>query len=734
MQRYRYQIAGIVQGVGFRPFIYQLSKKLDLTGFIFNDSSGVTIEIQGDAKSILTFDKLLYDDLPSLAQIDHHIKEIIELSDSNIFQIIETKNNTSKTTLVTPDAKVCEECLQDIQDEGKYKNYFATNCTNCGPRYSIIKTVPYDRINTTMNIFEMCSSCKDDYENPLNRRYHAQPISCNNCGPKINLSSLESLITNIPSEIYYQTAQYIKDGKILAIKGLGGFHIVCDASNDTVVKKLRKYKHRALKPFAIMCKDMNQVENIVALSEKEKELISSNEAPVVVCDKLEKSDNLISQYISPNINRIGCFLPFTPLHYLLFQHLTTPIVATSANLSGEPIIMTKENIIKKLPFIDYILDYNRDIYNAIDDSVVQVINNEVQTLRAGRGYTPKVIKLKKKIPHKILAVGANAKNTISIAFEDTIIVSPYIGDLDSLVAFEYFLRTLKTFKKFYDFEPDIIVHDKHPNYETTKWAKQQNIKLLEVQHHLAHLYATKAEYFLENQVYTGFIFDGTGYGDDGTLWGGEVFIGDKRTYHFKTIKLLGGAKAIKEPRRIALSMLFDKYTLPEVLSLDIETVNSFKESDIKMLYNSYSKNLNAPLSSSVGRIFDGIASLAGLLQIQEFEGEAGLLCEDNYNSNNKRFEYVINNGVIEIKYDFFIKDIITVFMNTLVNIIIDISVIEQKEVILSGGVFQNKTLLIKVINELTKRKIKYHYQKSTSLNDSGISLGQVYYSIMKELE
>lgn len=735
MFRYHYIITGIVQGVGFRPFIYKLAQKLNLSGFVFNDSSGVTIEIQGSASGIKKFDKLIYSELPPLAKIYNLSKKQIDVENNEEFKIIETTNDIQKTTLVSADVKVCDDCLEDIKNEGKYKNYFATNCTNCGPRYSIIQTVPYDRKNTSMEKFEICESCKKDYKDPLNRRYHAQPISCNNCGPKITLSSKEELITDKPAEIYSQTAQLINDGKILAIKGIGGFHIVCDASNDSVIQKLREYKYRLAKPFAIMCKDINQVEEIVTLNKKEKELISSKEAPVVVCDKIERVDNIISEYIAPDINRVGCFLPYTPLHHLLFKYLNNPIVATSANLSGEPIITTKDNIIKKLPFIDYILDFNRDIENAVDDSVLQIVDNNIQILRAGRGYTPKVIKLKNKISQKILAVGANAKNTISIAFDDTIIMSPYIGDLDSIIAFEYFLRTIDTFKKFYDFEADIIVHDKHPNYETTKWAKQQkNVKLIEVQHHLAHIYATKAEFNLDNKEYLGFSFDGTGYGEDGTLWGGEVFVGDERKYHFKAIKLLGGAKAIKEPRRVALSMLFDKYTLDEVLNLELDTVKAFQKYEIIMLHNSYNKNLNAPLSSSVGRIFDGVISLAGLLQIQSYEGEAGLLCEKDYMSSDVKFDYSINDGEIEIEYDFFVEDIVTRFINTLISIIIDISKIEQKEVILSGGVFQNKTLLSKVIEELNKRKINHYYQQLTPTNDSGISLGQIYNTILHNVD
>jgi hydrogenase maturation protein HypF len=733
MIRYLYNITGTVQGVGFRPFIYKLAHSLNLTGFVFNDSSGVTIELQGEIKSIDEFDILLQTELPPLATINNLTKNKIEPVVSDEFKIIKTQNNRSKTTFVSTDVKVCDDCLKDIKKEGKYYNYFATNCTNCGPRYSIIKTVPYDRINTSMQEFTMCESCKEEYTNPLNRRYHAQPISCNNCGPKLSLSSIDNKLISFDN-IYKHTAKLIKDGKILAIKGIGGFHIVCDATNDKAIQKLREYKHRPSKPFAIMCKDINQIEEIVHMNEKEKVVLNSLEAPIVVCDKNDSESYKISSFVAPNINKIGCFLAYTPLHHLLFEYLKNPIVATSANLGGEPILTSKESIQQKLPFIDFIVDYNREIINAVDDSVVQVINNNIQLLRAGRGYTPTVIKLDKKIDKKILAVGANAKNSIALAFDDTIIISPYIGDLDSIISFEYFERTITTFQNFYDFMPDIIVCDKHPNYETTKWAKKQNIKLIEVQHHLAHIYATKAEYLLGKKEYVGFSFDGTGYGDDGKLWGGEVFVNDKRTYHFKTIKLLGGEKAIKEPRRVALSMLFDKYSLDEVLNLECSTVKAFTQTEIKMLYNSYSKNINAPETSSIGRIFDAIASFSDLLHLQSYEGEAGLYCENNYDPTLQNiFSYEIINGVIKINYDFFIDDLVSVFINTLVDIIVNISLEEQKEVLLSGGVFQNKTLLLLVIEKLKKLNIQYYFQNKTSINDGGIALGQSYYVIDKEL-
>lgn len=749
MIRYIYKIKGVVQGVGFRPYIYQLATRFGLVGFVFNNSQGVTIELQGKVEHIELFDETLLEELPPLAHIDSFEKHPIPLQNEITFCIMESSNDVtaSKTTLISPDMRVCKECLEDIQQKGKYHNYFATNCTNCGPRYSIIETVPYDRKNTSMKKFVMCESCKEEYQNPLQRRYHAQPIACHNCGPKLKLKVKNEELKIEGDEIFILTAKLIKDGKIGAIKGIGGFHLVCDSTNDTTIEQLRKYKNRPTKPFALMCKDLAQIEQFSCISEMEKELLTSKEAPIVILEKL-KVNSLklrISEAIAPNISKIGCFLPYSPLHHLLFEHLEAPIVATSANLGDEPIITKGEDIAKILPFVDFILDFDRDIVNGIDDSLVQVVNGKMQILRLGRGYAPKVIYLPFKLSKNILAVGGSGKNTIALAFEDKIIISPHIGDLDSLKAFEYFTRTIETFERFYDFKPDIIVCDKHPNYETTKWAselkiKNSELKIIKVQHHLAHIYSVKAEFGLTKD-YLGFSFDGTGYGDDGTIWGGEVFVGEMRKYHFKHIKLLGGEKAIKEPRRVALSMLFSRYRLDEIFSkrvlkhrdFELPLLETFTQNEIKLLHQSYEKNLNAPLTSSVGRLFDGVASLANLLHFQSYEGEAGLLCEMAYDKEvNDTFPYSLENNIIDIHFDFFKPNLVSKFINTLVNIIIEIAKKEQLEVILSGGVFQNKTLLELVIAKLKDENIKYYHNQTTPTNDGGISLGQIYYAISSD--
>lgn len=740
MIRVRYSIKGQVQGVGFRPFIYKAALELSLVGFVKNSESGVEIEVEGTKQNIDMFNEYLSLKLPPLARIDAMNAKEIKLLKEKSFKIIQSSHSisNSKTALVSSDIATCKDCIADIKKEGRYHNYFATNCTNCGPRYSIIKSVPYDRKNSSMDVFAMCSECKEAYENPHDRRYHAQPISCNNCGPKLHLWCVEDKAKVQVEDFYERVASLICAGKILAIKGIGGFHIVCDAANDEVVNKLRVFKNRPSKPFAMMCKNIVQIESFACVSEKEEELLTSKEAPIVILNL--KADAKISSSIAPKIDKIGCFLPYTALHHLLFEHLKHPIVATSANLGDEPIITKMEDIFKKLPFVDFILDFDREIVNAMDDSLVQVIDEKIQILRLSRGYAPKVVKLPFKMDKKILAVGANQKNSIAFVMGENIVVSPHIGDLDSLESFGYFKRTLETFKNFYGFKPELIVHDKHPNYETTKWAKKQNIELAEVQHHLAHIYACKAEFGLSGD-YLGFSFDGTGYGEATSLWGGEVFVGDCRKYSFKEIKLLGGEKAIKEPRRVALSMLFDKLTLDEVIALDIEVVKVFSKLELEMLYQSFTKDINAPKSSSVGRLFDAIASFCGLAQSVSYEGESGLLCESFYDAGiKKEFNYTIENGIIEIEI---VKDllrskltkvdIVSMFINTLVKIVLEIAKKENMELILSGGVFQNKTLLQLIVKELKKENLRYYYQQETAINDGGIALGQAFYGLSKSL-
>ena len=747
MKSFLIQIKGVVQGVGFRPFVYNLALKYGINGWVNNDDKGVNIFLYSFENNCQNFLDELQKNPPKLSHIDEiKIEEIISTKEYKTFEIIQSETSNNKSTIILPDMGICEDCIKDINDMSNFRyNYSLTNCTNCGPRYSIIKTVPYDRVNTSMASFELCEDCKKEYENPTNRRYHAQPVACEKCGPNLTLYNKNNTILSYNIEAIQKTADLINNGNLVAIKGMGGFHLICDAKNSKIIEELRVRKNRATKPFAVMFKDINSVKEYCEISQKEEEVLTSLNKPIVLVKKKKESD--LSQLLAPNIKHLGCFIAYTPLHHLLFRYLNNPIIATSANLKGEPIITSKDEIIEKLSnVVDFVLDFNRDILNASDDTVIQVIDDNITKIRNARGYAPTTLNFKNRSEKKILSLGANQKSTISLYLKNNLILSPYIGDLNSLKSMEYFERTIETFKRFYDFEPEVVVCDKHPNYESTKFALKlketnPNLELVQIQHHYAHVLSVMAEYKLDKDVLA-FIFDGTGYGDDGNIWGGEVFVASKKEYkrvnHFKYFKLLGGEKAVLEPKRVALSLLFDTFSLEEVLNLEIACVKAFKESEIKMLHTMWQKGLNSPLTSSVGRLFDAISSFANILHIQSYEGETGLQIEENYDktiTQNYSYEIIENQIDLTLMIKEMVlekdkKQICSKFINTLVCIILDISNFHKDlPVVLGGGVFQNRTLLELLINKFKEENREFYYNKHIPLNDGGISVGQTYYLI-----
>ena len=749
--RLKITIKGIVQGVGFRPFIYQLATKYKLCGFVTNNGTGVYIEIEGYQVSIDNFLRDIKINKPPLSRIDSLKKEKLQTKNSTSFKILQSISS-EVSTMLSADISLCRDCLSEMKDKKNRRfAYPFINCTNCGPRYTIINNLPYDREKTSMQNFSMCDKCQAEYNNPADRRYHAQPISCYECGPKLQYLSLLGDKEKDEKKAIKKICSLIKDGEVVAIKGVGGFHIVCDARNTTAIKSLRENKHRPTKPLAVMFKNITSIKKVASLSKKDEKLILSKERPIVIVTKKENS--ILSELIAPKIDRIGVFLPYTPLHEILLKELNFPIVATSANLSGEPIILNEKEIFAKMPLVvQHLLTYNREIVNACDDSVVQNTNKDMITLRMARGYAPYSFYHEKKSSKKILALGGNQKVTISLAFDHNIVVSPHIGDLNSIDSNEYFIRALDTLKRVYNFEPEVIVCDKHPKYETSRLAREyvdnnKNVELIEVQHHYAHALSCMAEYSLNEDVLA-FCFDGTGYGDDGNLWGGEVFIANrdkcKRVYHFKELPLLGGEVAIKEPRRVGLSLLFTCYSLKEIKSMQSPLVDSFTKAEIETLYSMYLRGINSPKSSSLGRLFDGVYSLCGFTQPLGYEGESGLVLESLSCKNKTKatYSYTLDNKVID--YRKMICQIITEesnelvakkFINTLVQIILDIA---QKypslPVVLSGGVFQNKVLVSQVTKELNKIDRKYYIQSKIPINDGGLSLGQIYFALKKNEE
>jgi hydrogenase maturation protein HypF len=747
-KRIRVSITGIVQGVGFRPFVYQLAQRLSLSGFVRNDADGVVLEVEGDPADLAAFLSFLETASPPLARMDTLHHEELPCTAEEGFEIRRSDQGAA-TAMVSPDMAICDACAAEMQDvTNRRYNYPFINCTDCGPRYTIIKALPYDRPHTSMASFTMCKACHKEYTDPNDRRYHAQPISCYECGPALSLLRPDGSVCAEEIEAVNRACLLIGQGKTVAIKGLGGFHLVCDALSEEAVATLRSKKKRPSKPLAVMFRDMQSLKEAAVLTEEEERLILSKERPIVIVTKRQES--ALAPSIAPAIEKIGVFLAYTPLHLLLLEKLGRPIVATSANISDAPIITDAQEIIAKLgKVVHAVLTYDREILNACDDSVVMTAGGQEMTLRMARGYAPKSLPLSRRSTKKILAVGANQKNSIALAFGDHLILSPHIGDLVSLEAFEYFERTLETFKKLYGFEPDTIVCDKHPGYETQKWAKQfvkknPSVELLEVQHHYAHALACMAEYGLDEKVLA-FCFDGTGYGDDGTLWGGEVLVADpkrfKRVNHLRPFRLIGGEQAVKEPRRVALALLFECCSLEDVAAMDNPAVKSFTAVELRMMHKMWEKGINAPFSSSVGRLFDAIASLGGIAHKLGYEGESGLLMESVAEKvePDKRFSCLVTES--EIDYRPMVREVMAAasqseiaskFIGMISAVILEIAArYPDLPVVLSGGVFQNRLLVDEVTRQMRAERRRYYIQTETPVNDGGIALGQLYHALHK---
>ncbi len=743
MKTYKIRVEGTVQGVGFRPFIYRLATEYGIYGSIINGANGVEITVNASEPTVKKLITSIYDELPPLAKIDKLSIEEISYINFDNFSIDSTNSDGDVTVRVPPDVSICYECRSELFDptNRRYRYPFIT-CTNCGVRYSIIYDLPYDRPNTSMRFFEMCDVCREEYSNPIDRRYHAQPIGCWECGPTLSLwDNSEKLVLRQAQELGRNeelvdvASQLLLDGKIVAVKGVGGYHLMCDATNEEAVTKLRERKRRPAKPFAVMVKDMAMAHRLAIINDQEEMLLCSKERPIVLLRS--KSDNLgISMQIAPNISRIGLFLPYTPLHLLLLDRLDRPLVATSANITDEPICTDIKSLSKLNSVYDYVLEHDRKIVNGCDDSVVMVVKGQQIIIRRARGYAPASVKLPFRLDRSVLAVGANQKSTVAIGFNDQAILSPHIGDLDSIGSVAYYKKNIETLKRMYRFEPEAIVHDMHPQYESTKVALRQaqgtGAELVEVQHHYAHILGVMAEKQIDGKVF-GVAFDGTGYGSDGKLWGGEFMICDysryERVAHLNYFKLLGGERAVKEPKRVALSLLFDLYG-KDALKLDIPTINAFNETELNAYYLMWQKGLNSPLSSSAGRLFDAVSSLLGVCQVMSFEGESGMLMEELYDDSVKgNYSFIYQDGYIDILP--MIEQIlqeksmvvaVSKFFNTLVEMIANVYLkYNSYPLVLSGGVFQNRVLLELVLAKFPDALIPNDFPP----NDGGIALGQL---------
>jgi hydrogenase maturation protein HypF len=745
----RISVLGVVQGVGFRPFIYQLAHKYNLRGWVCNTSGAVKIEVEGAAKDIERFLK----DIPKLAPSVAHIEEI--KSEPGIpvnyegFEIRPSQTEEDKYQLVSPDIATCPKCLHEIFDpfDRRYRYPF-TNCTNCGPRFTIINDIPYDRPNTTMSGFTMCPECQSEYDDPANRRFHAQPNACPVCGPQVTLADSAGASVTCDDAIL-EAASILKKGAILAVKGLGGFLLACDATNDSAVNRLRERKHRPAKPLAVMVASLLEARKHAVISDEEARLLSSPAAPIVLVKW--KPESTIAKAIAPGLNYVGLMLPYTPLHHLLIRDMGRPLVMTSGNISEEPIAKDNDEALQRLGGIaDYFLLHNRDIRGRYDDSVMLFEAGSSRFARRARGFAPHPVKLANP-GGQILACGAEEKNTFCLTRDNYAFVSQHIGDMENLETMDHFTSTLGLYEQLFRIKPQIIVQDLHPEYLPTKYAKELAVKehlpLFPVQHHHAHIASCMADNAITGKV-IGVALDGTGFGTDGCIWGGEFlaadFKGFERLVHLEYLPLPGGAQAVKKPARTALGYMLALGISPDK-SLPVMQYVTDEEQEI--IREQVKKKLNAPLTSSMGRLFDAVAALTGVRGVIEYEAQAAIDLETSAGdapeeTEDYPFSLTEENSVTIIKihdllaalikdiHDKISKEAIAArFHNTIARMILEVcqhvsAKTGLKKAALSGGVFQNRLLLRKAVAMLESNGYEVYTHHQVPCNDGGISLGQ----------
>ena len=742
-------IKGIVQGVGFRPFIHKLVQNYNLSGWVLNSNQGVEMDIEGKTEDLKHFIIDIKEKLPPLARIEKIDINQLPLIGYKGFYIKKSMvKEEDGFVLVSPDISICKDCLQELFDPHNRRfRYPFINCTNCGPRFTIIKDSPYDREKTTMSTFKMCPQCQREYENIEDRRYHAQPNACADCGPQVSLYQNKKRLEDIdPIE---EAVKLLKKGKIGAIKGLGGFHLACDATNNKAVARLRRLKNRETKPFALMSSDLEKIDQYCEIKKKEEEWLINQSRPVVLLKK--KKHNLISPLVAPNNSYLGVMLPYTPLHYILLKDNFTALIMTSGNIADQPIIGDNQEALEKLDrIVDFFLLYNRDIFNRCDDSVLKIINNDNVFFRRSRGYVPHPIILDFKLK-EVLALGGELKNTISFSKENYVFLSQYLGDLKSVETLNFLKESMESWKKMFRTNPKIIACDLHPDYLSSKYAEEigmkRRLKVVKVQHHYAHIVSCMAENNITEKV-IGVAYDGTGYGDDGNIWGGEFLLCDLKEYlrvgHLKYYPLPGGDKAVMQPWRMAYSYLYSIFgSKAKILGMDFN--RRMDDDKLSIIEKMLDKNINSPLASSCGRLFDAAASFIGIRDEISYEGQAAMELESfcapgvmegyNFSICKEEEQFIVDPREIFIDMIRDLKDkidkkiIAAKFHNTVAEFTLDLCVkirenTGMNKIALSGGVFQNKYLTEKVVSLLEYKGFKVFIHRKVPPNDGGISLGQ----------
>jgi len=798
--RLRIVILGAVQGVGFRPFIYRLATERGLAGWVKNSEQGVVIEVEGAKENLDAFVIEIEKEKPPRSFIQSLECSFLDPVGYKDFVIRPSSHNGTSTALIMPDVATCSDCLQEVLDpQNRRFLYPFTNCTNCGPRFSIIERLPYDRINTTMRKFGMCDRCRSEYEDPADRRFHAQPNACPTCGPHLELWDADGKALAAHHDAMMKTVDAIRSGLIVAIKGIGGFHLMVDARNDEAVTRLRRRKHREEKPFALMFPSIESVKEECEVSGLEERLLLSPESPIVLLDRISHiahrtSDNpnpqsppqadappaheirnlrhrrmrlrrtkfILSSSIAPNNPTLGIMLPSTPLHHILMKALGFPVVATSGNLSDEPICIDEVEALERLRGVaDLFLVHDRPIRRPIDDSIVRMMMGRELVLRRGRGYAPLPVNLGKNQggDSSVLSVGAQLKNTIALSSRANIFISQHLGNLDTPASCDAFQAAVDDLRKMYGAGAPAIACDMHPDYYSTKYAQNLGVRVVGVQHHYAHVASCMAENQLDGRV-LGVSWDGTGYGLDGTIWGGEFLLTNESSFDrvatLRRFRLPGGEKAIREPRRTALGLLYELYGNDAFEMDDLAAIHSLTAEERIMLRQMLNKGVNSPLTSSAGRLFDAVASIIGLRQRMSFEGQAAMELEfltascktDNQYpfqilsvSDKKGRAQSLHPGprmivhwgplvhqiVEDVRMRVAPAVISTKFHNTLSEIIVEIAGrIGEERVLLTGGCFQNRYLTERTIRRLEAEGFHPYWHQRVPPNDGGIALGQIY--------
>ncbi len=733
MEAVQIRIHGIVQGVGFRPFVHRLVREFGLAGSIRNTSSGVELELEGERAALEAFVRVLPGRAPRLALIEQIETEYgLPPRGCEGFQILQSHAEQRRNTLVSPDIGICDDCRRELLDPGDRRyRYPFINCTNCGPRFTIIKDLPYDRALTSMGRFPMCPDCDREYHDIENRRYHAQPDACPVCGPHVRF--LDGAGQELPGDPIETAREWLKAGKILAVKGLGGVHLACRADDPALIRELRHRKERDEKPFALMCRDTAAAEKLCHVSAEERAVLESFHKPIVLLQKRDRRPDAVSEN-----GYLGVMLPYTPLHVLLFGEDLDALVMTSANLSDTPIVYRNDEALERLRGIaDGFLLHNRDIQTRCDDSLCWVMDGQEYFARRSRGYVPFPLRLPGS-QGGVLACGAEQKASFCLSRGEYAFPSQHIGDLKNAETLEHYEQQIAHFERLFDTKPRLLVCDKHPDYLSTAYALQrgarEGIPVLQVQHHHAHLAACMADNGLQNPC-IGLIWDGVGYGDDGTSWGGECLIGDFKGYErfgsLRPIPLIGGDRAVKELSRVAFALLREAGCATD----GIENAPFYE----KML----AAGLNCPLSSGMGRLFDGVAAILGIKSLASYEGQGAVLLEAAAETDEGRYPVVLEGKPLRFDWRPMIRELVKErdagvpagilaarFMNTLIHMGVQMALAASREtgirdVALSGGSFQNQVILRRLPEALRKAGLRPRIHRRVSCNDEGISLGQL---------